>query len=321
MAFKKPVGIVAELVPLLKTVTADGQMTDDEIAQVDEWLAAHPECNLPPLELLRATSAAIHANGPTSKEGRRAFHKAVEQVLPPEERGHSKAIRKARELAEQAKQKDERTADLTAKRVSKEKARADAASARERNRVVYRSNFLAAGTSHDNRFSSIRAHLKEDQAVVLVREPRNKYDRYAIKVFAQNAGELHDVGYVPREITPTLAPLMDLPHIYIATCTKILEGDRLIPVIDLVLYGPDADIHQPKPEFSKPAKPAGTWAELEAAAQVTMQATPATPCPIREVAPISQCRDRQEFKLKPILFWAVLIVLVVILGIALRAGA
>ena len=154
-----------------------------------------------------------------------------------------------------------------------------------------------------------------------MREPRNEYDRYAIKVFAQNAGKLHDVGYVPREITPTLAPLMDRPHKYIATCTKILEGDRLIPVIDLVLYGPDADIHQPKPEFSKPAKPARTWAELEAAAHVTMQATPATPSPINEVAPISQCRDRQEFKLKPILFWAVLIVLVVILGIALRAGA
>jgi hypothetical protein len=154
MAVKKPAGIVAELVSLLKTITADGQMTEERIAQVDSWLAARPECSLAPLELLRATSAAIRANGPISKEGSTAFHRAVEQVLPPDERRHSKAVRKARELADQAKQKEERIAELAARRAAKEKARADAAGARERNRVVFRSNFLAAGTSHDNRCSA-----------------------------------------------------------------------------------------------------------------------------------------------------------------------
>src|ERR1039458_7669110 len=175
MAVKKPVGIVAELVSILKAITADGQMTDERIAQVDAWLAAHPECSLAPLELLRATSVAIRANGPISKEGSTAFHKAVERVLPPDERRHSKAVRKARELADEAKKKTERTAQLAAKRAAKEKARADAAAARERNRAVFRSNFLAAGTSHGNRCSAIRSHLQEDQAVLLKREPHNAY--------------------------------------------------------------------------------------------------------------------------------------------------
>ena len=78
---KPPVGIVAELVSLLKTVTADGLMTDERIAEVDAWLAAHTDCSLPALELLRATSTAIRADGAISKEGRKAFHKGVEQAL------------------------------------------------------------------------------------------------------------------------------------------------------------------------------------------------------------------------------------------------
>ena len=108
MAIKKPVGIVTELVPLLKNITADGLMTDERITEVDAWLAAYPDCSLPPLELLRATSAAIRAEGPFPKKGGRHFHKAVEQVLPPEDRKHSKAVRKAHELADQAKQKEDR---------------------------------------------------------------------------------------------------------------------------------------------------------------------------------------------------------------------
>jgi hypothetical protein len=129
--------------------------------------------------------------------------------------------------------------------------------------------------------------LKEDQAVVLKREPRNAYDRFAIKIFAQHSGRLYDVGYVPREITPTLAPLMDLPHKYIATCTKILENDRLIPVIDLVLYGPNADFDKPivSPVIVT-SQASRTCAELEAA----MQGMPTvrTPCEIDERPPTAR---------------------------------
>lgn len=317
MTLKKPVGIVAELASLLKPITADGQMTEEQIIQVEAWLAAHPDCNPPALELLRATSAAIRSNGLVSKEGRKAFHKAVEQVLPPEDRRHSKTVRRARELADEAKQKEERTAELAAKRAAKEKARADAAAARERNRVVYRSNFLAAGTSHDNRCSAIRSHLKEDQAVVLKREPHNAYDRFAIKIFAQHSGRLYDVGYVPREITPTLAPLMDLPHKYIATCTKILENDRLIPVIDLVLYGPNADFDKPIVSPAVVTSQAGrTCAELEAA----MQGMPTvrTPCEIDERLPTAQPDAHHGPNVLAVLLWVGVGVLVVLLGIALR---
>ena len=319
MTLRKPVGIVAELVSLLRTITADGQMTDERIAQVDAWLAVHPNCSLPPLELLRATSVAIRANGPVSREGKKAFHKAVEQILPPEDRRHSKTVRKARELADQAKQKEERVREQSTKRAAKAKARADAVATRERNRVVYRSNFLASGTSYNNRCSTIRSHLKEDQAVVLMREPHNEYDRCAIKIFAQRSGGLYDVGYVPREITPTLAPLMDQPHKYIATCTKILENDRLIPVIDLVLYGPDSDLGQPKFELSKPVIPTWTWAEMGAAAQLTIQTQPSPSRQINGPSPHAQ-DQRQQHKLnvKPILLWVVLTVLIVILGFVFR---
>jgi hypothetical protein len=319
MAVKKPVGIVAELVSILKTIAADGQMTDERIAQVDAWLAAHPDCSLAPLELLRATSAAIRANGPISKEGSTAFHKAVEQALPPDERRQSKAVRKARELADEAKQKEERTAELATKRAAKEKARADAAAARERNRVLYRSNFLAAGTSHDNRCSAIRSHLKEDQAVVLKREPHNAYDRFAIKIFAQHSGRLYDVGYVPREITSTLAPLMDRPHRLIATCTKILENDRLIPIIDLVLYGPDADFNQAaiEPTAIASGKANLTWAQIEAEVPAKTEGPVDTPPPVLNRAPVAQSQD-QRITFRDALLWLGITIAIVLLGIALK---
>ena len=204
------------------------------------------------------------------------------------------------------------------KRAAKEKLRADAAEARERNRVVYRSNFLASGTSHENRCSAIRSHLKEDQAVILKREPHNEYDRCAIKIFAEHSGRLYDVGYVPREITPTLAPLMDRPHKYIATCTKILESDRLIPVIDLVLYGPNADFDQEaiEPPAIVTRKASRTWAELEAA-QVGMHVHTADK--VEESPPTAQ-PDPPNYghNFAPALLWIGIVVLIVLLGIALR---
>jgi hypothetical protein len=159
--------------------------------------------------------------------------------------------------------------------------------------------------------------LKEDQAVVLKREPHNAYDRFAIKIFAQHSGRLYDVGYVPREITPTLAPLMDLPHKYIATCTKILESDRLIPVIDLVLYGPNADFDKP---IVSPAivtsQASRECAEVEAA----MQGMPTvrTPSEIDERLPTAQPDAHHGPNVLAVLLWVGVGVLVVLLGIALR---
>jgi hypothetical protein len=35
---------------------------------------------------------------------------------------------------------------------------------------------------------------------------------------------------------------MDKPHKYIAECTKILAGEPGVPIVDVALYGPNADI-------------------------------------------------------------------------------
>jgi hypothetical protein len=242
MTLRKPAGIVAELVSLLKTITADGQMTDEQIAQVDAWLAVHPDSGLPPLELLRATSAAIRDHGLISKEGRKAFHKAVEKLLPTEDRRHSKTVRAARELADAARHKEERATAQVEKRAAKEKLRADAGETRERNRALYRANFPVSGTRHGNRRAIIKSFLQPGQPLNLVREPGNPDDRWAVRILVPHGGRADDIGYVPREIASILGPLMDKPHKYIAECTKILAGEPGVPIVDVALYGPNADI-------------------------------------------------------------------------------
>jgi hypothetical protein len=320
MTLKKPVGAVAELASLLKSITVDGQITDEEIAHIDEWLAAHPDCVLAPLELLRATSAAIRANGPISKEGRKAFHKAVEQVLPPDERRHSKAVRKARELTEQAKQKEERTTELAEKRAAKEKARADAAANRERNRPLFQANFPVRGVMHGNRRKVIRAFLEQGQPVVLRREPNNVHDKWAVLILVPHDGYNDDIGYVPREIAATLGPLMDKPHKYVAECSVILPDEPRVPIIDVKLYGPEADVGQPVTPAPNPAQyvwTSSTLSQSEATAQVRIQ-SPTTP---RDTPPpLAQCHGGQQKRnIKPILLWMVLVVLIVILlGLTLR---
>jgi hypothetical protein len=321
---KPPAGIVAELISLLKNITADGLMTEEQITEVDGWLAARPDCNLPQLELLRATSAALRAGGPISKEGRAAFHRAVERILPPEARKHSKTVRAARELAEQAKQKEARTNEQTAKRDAKEKARADAAAYRERNRVVYHTNFMVRGVSHENRQFTIQSHLKPDQIVYLVREPTNQYDRCAIQILIRQAGRSYDIGYVPRENTPTLAPLLDRPHKYIATCTKILAGELPVPIIDLKVYGPDADFEQEPAESVVPANrlawTSHTWSELKASAQENTPPAPAVPeRPM--VSRTTSARRTEQRRVAPrlLLFWIGVCVLIMLLVLALRS--
>lgn len=75
-----------------------------------------------------------------------------------------------------------------------------------------------AGVTFQNRqktLMGIRTNLrnKVPTTMLLVREPRNQYDRNAIKVLARwqrdDMTRRAQVGYIPKETAKKLAPLMD----------------------------------------------------------------------------------------------------------------
>lgn len=69
--------------------------------------------------------------------------------------------------------------------------------------------FHAAGVTFNRRQDFLCGLQAARKArLSLVREPRNAHDANAIKILA-NTGHRFMIGYVPREVARTLAPIMD----------------------------------------------------------------------------------------------------------------
>ena len=220
-------GIAAELVHLLEEITADGTITDGEVRELNAWLDL-TDRDAPAFTLLRAMLDQILADGKITTAERKALHKAIERILPPELREQSKAVRTAVEMLE------------------KERTRAAAAEQRQhdqdehaRNRAQFSLNFMVMGVAYEHREILIERHLVPSQNVSLVRELGNPYDGNAILICIPQGV----IGYVPREHAAELAPLLDAGHRQIAYCTKILQGKRFpIPVVQMALYRGDSNI-------------------------------------------------------------------------------
>jgi hypothetical protein len=246
MAQRKPNGEVAELIAFVHPLVADGTIDKERIEKIAMWLAERPTRTLSQFELLRTTIALVCSTDPLTSEGKRAVQKAVENVLPREIRRNVKVVRAAQEVAAAAREKAERERSRAEKQAARVRERAEKAEARERNRVLYRANFMVAGVRHENREWAIRNFLRAGQRVLLIREPDNSHDPNAIRIGVRRwEGRPFDLGFVPREIAAGAAPIMDKPHKYVAECTTILtKGKVPIPVVNMALYGPLADIEQ-----------------------------------------------------------------------------
>jgi hypothetical protein len=222
-------GIIAELISLLETVTADGTITESEAAELRVWLDENRDSELPAIDFLRTTLEQVLADGRVTPEERRALHMAVERVLPLELRERAKGRRAAQELLAKAREREERAA-----------SRQRAAEEREKNRSVFSANFMVAGVAYEGRSKVVDRHLRTGQTVFLARDPGNPHDGKAIEV---RVAEGYQVGFVPRDDASQMAPLLDAGHKQVARCTKILNGRRApIPVVQANLYRPDATI-------------------------------------------------------------------------------
>jgi len=184
-------GIAAELLTLLETVTADGTIIDSEANELRGWLDQNRDADLPAIELLCTMLDQILADGKVTPEERKALHKAVERVLPPELREKAKGQRVATELLGKARAQEE-----------KAERRAQALEERERTRPISSANFMVAGGPMRAVARVVDSYLKTGETVFLARDPGNKFDPNAIEIRLRQG---YVIGYVPREYASEMA--------------------------------------------------------------------------------------------------------------------
>jgi hypothetical protein len=235
----------AELLSLCQTATADGSLSDEEIASLREWLAANGDSDLPAITYLATICDRILADGVVSAAERRDLFVAIEKILPQDVREMSRTARTLREKAERSKEK---AASLATKAVEREN--------RERSRPVEHFDFMVAGAKYDGRPKLIANHVRVPDAVRLVRDPSNRFSRNAVRVVTASG---HEVGFVPEEDASELAPLMDSSHPHSARIKKILTGStHAIPVVVADFFLPGTSVPSTKPpsahEKSRPPK-------------------------------------------------------------------
>jgi len=165
------------------------------------------------------------ADGILTADERKEIYKAIEKVVPADERRAAKERRGAVETAERLQ------------------ARAEKEAQREHriaNRVAKSANFLVAGVGYEGRERVVEKYAKVGDTVYLVRDPDNRYDRNAIEIRLANNQQ---VGYVPAEIAAESVSLMDAWFLQRAYITKLYEGRRhTIPVVQAYWYRPEATV-------------------------------------------------------------------------------
>jgi len=153
------------------------------------------------------------------------LQKAVESVLPREQREVA-VLRRRERAAEDKKLK----AEEKAKQIENER----------KSRPIAGFDFMVAGVMHEGRATIVRLFANTGNPVYLVRDPQNIYSRNAIEVRLANNEQ---IGYVPETEAVRLAPILDQGGKQTATIKKIIEGRRaLIPVILGEVYSDDSPL-------------------------------------------------------------------------------
>jgi hypothetical protein len=245
-----------ELIALLTELSADGQVTPEEMQRLREWLEVDRGVDLPACAFLYGVVEPITHDGVISEEELDHLALAIERVLPPDVRFAATLKRKEHRAA--------RRRGVALKRAADRDARIQA---REEARPLHRGDFVVMGARRSAERREGCASLSVGEAVVLEREPDNTHDGNAVLVLAEDGTEL---GYVPREDAKQMAPLLDAGAEVQATVKKLLEtaeGDVLPVVISILRRGggdaPRASLgrpatqplpHRPPADLAPPAR-------------------------------------------------------------------
>jgi hypothetical protein len=231
-----PVG--RELISLLTGLSADGNVSREEMERLRAWLEVDRGIEFPALSFLHETIEQISADGEVTEDELDLLALAIERVLPKEIRLAAAATRKqARETRRTAERERKRRATITARA----EKRAAQAAARFREGVLYRSEFAVRGAFRSEERREACERLSEGDTVTLEREPDNSHDTNAVLVLGDADCEL---GYVPREKARELAPLLDAGAEADAVVRRLWETPderQIVPILLVKVRRGDAD--------------------------------------------------------------------------------
>jgi hypothetical protein len=246
-----------ELIALLTELSADGNVTREEMERLRAWLEIDRGVDFPALGFLYEVVEQISQDGVITEEELDRLALAIERVLPKEIRAEASLKRK------QARDERRRAGALQQAEV-----RAARIAERERAKVLHRARFVVRGALRSAERREACERLAEGDDVTLDREPDNPRDPNAILVISDDDCEL---GYVPREDAAVMAPLIDAGASVEATVQKLWEtpdDGQIVPIVVAKLRR--AGYVSTAIEGTRPDRPPG------AAATPTASASPAS---------------------------------------------
>ena len=221
----KPAG--RELIELLIELSADGQVTREEMERLRKWLEIDRGVDFPACGFLYEVLETISSDGAITEEELDSLALAIERVLPADVRFVATLKRRERRAA--------RRKETTTKRAEERAARLEA---RQRAKPLHRADFVIAGARRSAERREGCETLDVGDTVILEREPDNIHDENAILVFSTDDAEL---GYVPRQDAKLMAPLLDSGAEAKGIVKKLLQtaDGHVLPVVISTLVRAD----------------------------------------------------------------------------------
>lgn len=212
-----------ELIALLTELSADGQVTREEMERLRDWLEVERGVDFPACPFLYGVVEPIARDGAITEEELDSLALAIERVLPSD-------VRLAATLKRKEHRAARRTAATTHRAAEWAKERGARMEARDRAKPLYRADFAIMGALRSAERRDGCESLDVGDAVALEREPDNIHDENAILVLLHDGTEL---GYVPRRDAKQMAPLLDSGAEAEATVKKLLETaeGHILPVV------------------------------------------------------------------------------------------
>jgi HIRAN domain len=307
---QRAAGAGAELLALLVDVTEDGRLSDDEVARLKAWLDENHDTDIPAVAYLGEAVERVLADNVITEDEREYLLDTIEAVLPPDARAKAKAKRSpVRRMCQ-----TDGCTNLLREDAPRSRRWCDECRDVRRAPNKYREGdvagldvgFAVAGVQYEGRQDVIRAHVKDGDSLVLVREPGNPYDANAVQVRLENGMQ---IGFVPRQwrrrafdeddepqehTNVEIARLLDAGQAYTAYCWKVLTGGAFLGVFAIAKFDGYLQRHPARVQVARERPDSGlAWMlnEQEARTTATVSARPTRAMPQSSMPPLPTSRS------------------------------
>ncbi len=187
-----------ELVEICNTMTNDGRILDEAIAELRDWARHYADLELMTRPVVRRTINKVFQTGAISDDERSELYLNIEKLLPRELQQALRGKRGAPEPADRA-----------------------------RGLSLEAYDFVVSETHYDDRTTAIVRYASKGDDLLLMRDPDNACSPNAIVIRLPSG---FDVGFVPEYSARSLARYLDAGFPYRARIRRILPG-RVAPVL------------------------------------------------------------------------------------------